>query len=202
MNNYEVYVAKSKDGMVLYVGQGKVDRHKHLSSGVSHVYEANRWHHNNKFFSTEVVALMETKKEAEEVEDRLIAELRPCWNKVSPYRGDWREKYKFVKKRLRDGIRNKELKAIRKDKKDDYMKVIKKFLMLSNNSDSFILLQGQTLDGLGLPSGFYSRICDMSGDYYPHLRYLFEASHDKGNRCYTFKIKGWQEYLDQKQSTT
>ena len=35
---YEVYVCKLNDE-VLYVGQGKLGRHKHCNSGCSHVYE-------------------------------------------------------------------------------------------------------------------------------------------------------------------
>ena len=47
-NNHIVYAAFDSKGNCLYVGEGKPDRYKHITSGVSHVYEANKWHFANK----------------------------------------------------------------------------------------------------------------------------------------------------------
>jgi len=39
----EVYLCYLEDEIV-YVGSGKLNRHKHCNSGISHVYELNRLH--------------------------------------------------------------------------------------------------------------------------------------------------------------
>ena len=42
-NCYEVYICKV-DGEIVYIGSGKHGRHKHCTSGCSHVYELNKMH--------------------------------------------------------------------------------------------------------------------------------------------------------------
>ena len=76
---FEVYVGRIGN-TVVYVGQGKLGRHKHLTSGISHVYEANRAH----FLGDRVdvtVTLVESKVTAVEKEAVLILEMLPIWNK-------------------------------------------------------------------------------------------------------------------------
>jgi hypothetical protein len=41
--SYEVYIGRI-DGVIKYIGSGRKGRHKHLNSGVSNVYEANKAH--------------------------------------------------------------------------------------------------------------------------------------------------------------
>lgn len=75
-----VYMASSRDGEPLYVGMGREDRHLHLTSGASHVKEANEY---DGEMIVEVLHQGLTKKEASKIEHRLIAELKPKWNKNS-----------------------------------------------------------------------------------------------------------------------
>ena len=77
---FEVYVGRLGDEVV-YVGQGKVDRHKHLNSGVSHVYEANMAHFAGNVIGIEVL-LLDGKGMAVAKEAELIQELQPRWNKI------------------------------------------------------------------------------------------------------------------------
>lgn len=78
---YEVYVYKLADN-VMYVGEGKKDRHLHITSGVSHVYEANELHFKGESKSLTVeVFPVDTKEEAVTLEDKLISELHPKWNR-------------------------------------------------------------------------------------------------------------------------
>lgn len=75
-----VYMASTSDGEPLYVGMGRPDRHLHLTSGVSHVKEANEY---DGEMIVEVLHQGLTKKEASKIEHQLIAELKPRWNRNS-----------------------------------------------------------------------------------------------------------------------
>ena len=79
-NNYEVYIGML-DGEIVYVGEGVIGRHKHLNSGVSNVYSANRIHFNCGYIDVEVVHSGLNKQEATELEKQLIYEFKPTWNK-------------------------------------------------------------------------------------------------------------------------
>lgn len=80
---YVVYVAYSEEGdKCLYVGSGTKERPKHISSGISHVYEANRYHFQGKTPIVEIVASGLSKEESLYIEKEKIIELNPAWNRV------------------------------------------------------------------------------------------------------------------------
>lgn len=68
------------DGVVVYVGMGSEDRHLHLNSGVSHLYEANRAHFSGQDIVVEVIQSGLTKEKALQLEKSLIKEKQPGWN--------------------------------------------------------------------------------------------------------------------------
>lgn len=76
---FEVYVADYK-GEVMYVGSGKKGRHKHLTSGCSHVYLANKHHFDNKLLAVNIIFTTDSKEESLEVEKAHIIDLKPLWN--------------------------------------------------------------------------------------------------------------------------
>lgn len=76
---YEVYVCKLNDE-VLYVGQGYSGRHRHCTSGCSHVYELNKLHFNNISPTVEVVHIDGRKESVLRMEKKLIKELKPKYN--------------------------------------------------------------------------------------------------------------------------
>ena len=78
---HEVYVAKAGE-YVLYVGEGKIGRHKHCKGGVSHVYGLNLCHFTNTEITVEVVHLSDNKAECEKLESDLICSLKPALNKA------------------------------------------------------------------------------------------------------------------------
>lgn len=83
INNYEVYVAKSKDGVVLYVGQGVYGRHKHCLSGASHNKALNRYYFKNGEDGSMLVEVLFTnlsKENALSKEKELIFKLKPLFN--------------------------------------------------------------------------------------------------------------------------
>ncbi len=86
-NSYIVYVAKF-GGKVMYVGEGKPLRYLHLTSGISHCYEANKHHFLGNSLKVEVVREGLSKGEARKVESELILELQPQWNRVGLVNGD------------------------------------------------------------------------------------------------------------------
>lgn len=80
-NNHIVYIGRL-GGEVVYVGEGVEDRYLHLNSGVSHVYEANRAHFEDKTIDVEIYRESLTKEYAMGVEKELIVELQPLWNRT------------------------------------------------------------------------------------------------------------------------
>lgn len=76
---YEVYVCKH-EGVVVYVGQGYYNRHKHCNSGTSHVYELNQLHFQGVVFDIDV-ELLPNKEVAVKKERELIKRYLPKFNK-------------------------------------------------------------------------------------------------------------------------
>ena len=76
---YEVYLCKH-EGIVVYVGQGYYNRHKHCNSGTSHVYELNKLHFQGVVFDVEVT-ILDNKDVAVKKEKELIKKYLPKFNK-------------------------------------------------------------------------------------------------------------------------
>lgn len=79
-NNHIVYVARY-NGKVMYVGEGRPERYKHITSGVSQCYEANKHHFEGKPLKVDIVERGLTKEQGRKRERELIDELMPEWNK-------------------------------------------------------------------------------------------------------------------------
>ena len=80
---YEVYACKYNDEYV-YIGSGKHGRHRHCTSGCSHVYELNQMHFDGTMNDMVVEILYQTLDKALslEKETELIRLYRPKFNKV------------------------------------------------------------------------------------------------------------------------
>lgn len=75
---YEVYIGKL-NGEYKYIGSGRKGRHKHLNSGVSNVYQANKLHFEGGGLSVEVF-YYNSKEESLKKEVELITAHQPEWN--------------------------------------------------------------------------------------------------------------------------
>ena len=88
---FEVYIC-SLDKEILYIGSGKINRHKHCNSGISHVYELNKLHFEGKTFTIEL-KFFDTKEDSLEEEINLISKHVPKFNILftgkSSGRVDW-----------------------------------------------------------------------------------------------------------------
>lgn len=78
---YEVYIAEDKDGGILYIGSGKRGRHRHCTSGSSHVVELNRMCLSGDEINVSIVFVCKTKQESINIESNLIKTLKPALNK-------------------------------------------------------------------------------------------------------------------------
>lgn len=76
---YECYIVRCPDGEVIYVGEGKKGRHKHVNSGTSHVYKINEYHFNKITLDVEVFHLPD-KIESVFFEKLLIEKHKPRLN--------------------------------------------------------------------------------------------------------------------------
>lgn len=76
--SYEVYIGRI-DGVIKYIGSGRKGRHKHLTSGVSNVYEANKAHFSGGKIVVSV-SYFNTKEESLNREIELIRMHQPEWN--------------------------------------------------------------------------------------------------------------------------
>lgn len=83
LKNKEVYIARDREGDVLYVGYGNFGRHKHCNSGTSHVFGLNEMFFlkGRDSILVEVVKQGITKQQAEKLEKELIIGLQPKFNK-------------------------------------------------------------------------------------------------------------------------
>lgn len=78
---YEVYVCKLKQTIV-YIGSGRQGRHKHATSGISHVYALNKLHFKHDGLVTvHVIHNNLTQERSLELELEMIKHYRPCYNK-------------------------------------------------------------------------------------------------------------------------
>lgn len=80
---YEVYIATIKNKIV-YIGSGQSGkRHKHITSGTSHVYLLNQIHFSNpKSITVLVLHSNLTKERSLELEMSLIHEYQPAFNNI------------------------------------------------------------------------------------------------------------------------
>ena len=85
------------EGEIVYIGSGKLNRHKHCNSGTSHVYELNKLHFEGVVFDVKVQKY-ESRKTADEKERELIKLHLPKYNTVytpkHSSKGDHLEKYR------------------------------------------------------------------------------------------------------------
>ena len=83
VETFEVYFCYYKD-VVVYIGKGRLGRHKHCNSGASHVYKMNELHfkEGKDVLKTEVVKYFKTDKEAGEFEKASILKFKPKFNTV------------------------------------------------------------------------------------------------------------------------
>lgn len=79
MTMYEVYCAYNEKE-IIYIGYGKIGRHKHCISGISHVYNLNKEHFCGRPVQVKVLKYFSTNKEAKEAEKKLISFCKPKYN--------------------------------------------------------------------------------------------------------------------------
>lgn len=151
MSGYEVYKCRL-DGNVIYVGQGKTNRHKHCNSGCSHVYELNKMHFQGIVFDV-AVKRVKTKYDAILLENHYIQKYKPKYNTVGI--ADNRQEVANVraafKKALTDDIKYTRLPLSQKNK---MYKIIDEFIKYHTHND--LTENGLRLRGHGVykSSGF------------------------------------------------
>lgn len=81
VSKYIVYEALNDRGEIVYIGSGETGREQHISSGCSHVYEANKYHFDGRELNVRVIRTFKKKESALIMESLLIKSLTPLWNK-------------------------------------------------------------------------------------------------------------------------
>lgn len=185
-NDYIVYAAFDKEGNCLYVGEGKPERYKHITSGVSHVYEANKWHFGNRYISVEILHKGLTKKKAVELEKVEIANRKPAWNKAEHNTMALMNMCKYVSKEVREFIKYNHRYVNSKQK---YTTIAKDICKIMNSNGETTITQGQDWCSINLPTGFMSHLAADGDKYYPVLKAVFEVS--KVGNVYHVKLRGW-----------
>ena len=88
---YEVYIVKLKQTIV-YIGSGRLNRHKHATSGISHVYALNKLHfEHDGLVTVHIMAENLSQERSLELELELIKHYKPPYNKKDneKYNSKW-----------------------------------------------------------------------------------------------------------------
>ena len=144
-NSHIVYAAFDVKGNCLYVGEGKPDRYKHITSGVSHVYEANKWHFKNKFIDVKILHSGLSKESAMSVECEEINRLKPIWNKVEASQTYLNKMKKFVTEKIKDF--SKTQTSTSSVRIDLYTKLAKDLCSVLNSNGETKLFRLQKIQG-------------------------------------------------------
>ena len=187
-NDHIVYTAFDSKGNCLYVGEGKPERYKHVTSGVSHVYEANKWHFSGKPISVSVIYSGLTKRKALELEKLEISKLKPAWNKCEHGTVQLMQMCNFVSKTIRSFVKVNTRYA---GKKDFYITLAKDICKLLNQEGETTILQGQKWNSVKIPNGFMSHLANGEDKYYPALKTIFFVERLSESNSYRIKLKGW-----------
>lgn len=188
-NNHIVYAAFDSKGNCLYVGEGKPDRYKHITSGVSHVYEANKWHFKKKFIRVDILYSGLTKEEAVTLEKEMIRKLHPAWNKSDvSYRAKLTS---FALAKMTTAIKQNN----RSIKTKDYAQICKDFCNLMSHDGSCVILRGQVWSNVKVATGFLSYLASDHEEYYRPLKQVFDVERDKTTGTYKVTLKGWAEVI-------
>jgi hypothetical protein len=81
---YEVYICRYKDE-VIYIGSGKIGRHKHTISGTSANYGLNKMHFENSVLDIEIKVFKDKKASLDYEKDQIYI-LRPKLNVIYNYK--------------------------------------------------------------------------------------------------------------------
>lgn len=185
-NNHIVYAAFDVDGNCLYVGEGKPDRYKHITSGTSHVYEANRWHFKGKKVIVNILHEGLSKAEATRLEKVEIDKLKPAWNRCEFGTMLCLNLCNFVTKEVRKFCKSS---GRYWNRREHWITIAKDICKLMSEDGYTTITRGQKWCSVETPAGMMSHLADDSGKYYHVLKAVFDIWAE-GN-IYHFKLKNW-----------
>lgn len=188
-NNYIVYAAFDDKGNCLYVGEGKPDRYKHITSGVSHVYEANKWHFKSKFIEVKILHSNLSKESAMSVECGEINKLKPIWNKVEASQTYLNEMKRFVTDKIKDF--SKTQTSTNSTRIELYTKLAKDLCSVLNSNGETKIFRLQKWSNLKESSGVLSAL-SRGGVNHRALRHIFEVVKSIDGTMYSVKLKDWK----------
>lgn len=127
----EVYVCKLNDEIV-YVGKGKLGRHKHCNSGTSHVFELNKIYftEGSNVLAVNVVRYFKTDEEARKYEKLLISKYNPKFNKAltgNCNKASTSSESLKMRREIKSYIKDKEVKKLGNNY-SKYYKLVDEFL--------------------------------------------------------------------------
>lgn len=191
-----VYAAFFENGLCAYVGSGKVGREAHLTSGVSHCYEANR-HHFGKDKRLNVLILHNglSKKESMSIEISEICRLRPIWNKYAGSPRVFAKMKKFAISRYmnyRNNILSASEDTITRDRE-----IISQIVKHMSSEGVAVFPRGFKFVNIERnKDGMFSQIVKGRGKYYPQYYQVFEFEQYKKGVGYVVRLRNYKEFMD------
>lgn len=191
-NNHIVYAAFDNNGVCLYVGEGKEDRWKHIISGTSHVYEANKWHFLGRKIEVKILADNLLKRDAERIEKDKILELKPAWNKAEYGSVVPMKMALYATKKFRKVCKTIGGRWVVNKERD--IQLVKDLCKVLNNGGETVLTKGQRWYSAEVPTGFMSHLAADGGNYYKALREIFRVTKISNTATYHVELIGWKEF--------
>ena len=151
MDNHIVY-AGYYEGTCVYVGEGKPDRYKHLTSGVSHVYEANYYHHTGRVVEVKVLKFGLSKEDSVRFEKELILTLKPLWNRAAQFSVGGGS----IKKKAEDKLLSVFGRKVHLKSKQRQIEVLRQIIQLLDSTGVTRVSAQQTTALLGCPKVMHS----------------------------------------------
>ena len=168
----------------MYIGSGKPERYKHINSGISHCYQANKHHFRGEVCDIEITHTDLSKEESLNIEKDMIEKLNPVWNCL----GGNNPRASLFKEDILKLFGHRQ----KISKQEEMCNFIYQELCGLDKMEAHV---SQIEGKYGVYSGVLAELCLGSRTKNKKAQMIFEVSKVEGKiGCYTIKYWGLEKY--------